>query len=853
MKHCIVILLLIPALLCSQPPVHTFAGSSANAFSAAKAVNSNSSVSSGTWSVGDIIFTNGFYSSGDGGSTKYVVKSDSTYTVDSVAVIPVNNGNYAVIQDLPVRFKAYGIKFDVDSFNIDVSGNVVTCSTCSFVDADTNKTIFAADWFWMGTTIEADANYQSSVANYAALPGSPTTNHIYKVLDASDDTQRTDLTGIQYYTYQNGWVWLKREVDMGFDVVSVTSPTTLTVSYTRPSAITGKAAIMGTNNKDRFYKMYEWSGTNQVSLHIDKGDFFIYDDNTTIHSFTSSTNLEWTGEGRGVSVMQYRYTSDTAGQVTNVNLPDNNFLGGIVGYAAASSGTNNISLSDFSVYTNPDNGFRGVDSRERVAFAFGNGTDKGQIKFDNVYHKGASSFLYSSTAGEVRVNNCEINGNQESEVGMQMFGLTTFFLTNSTIRNIGTPRTYTTFSLNNRGRGLYIHSDRNYEIRNNRFINIFGINQVFEGGQVDLVDTLNMYNYITGNTFVWDKPGANSVTAFYTGRISDHTLIEGNIINNKGTSGTLAFGFLLSGGATIKNNKFQRVLAFHNGSNVGTNNVFRSRQKVIASGNKYINSSIDFYSLSNANASFDYKLTNEFFFRDTIPGAGQVMRVLNSGSTGTNTLDIDFNDCDFRLYLDSPPNGSPMIFDESGSYGTITFNDCDFDVTDSDGGNHAFLLKQARSNFTFEFIDCTSPNDTVHFDLELANANITGQGNDFEYITYTGDVADDHSMSFRKALSPDTLTAAADLVSLDHNYNEFVVTGTTQIQNFLFSGTVDTYLDDFISGEFIINAAGNNVTLTTGGNFDLSSNLTIPDGGRCILEFNTAIDKFRVKGVTLGK
>ena len=63
---------------------------------------------------------------------------------------------------------------------------------------------------------------------------------------------------------------------MGFDVVSVTSPTTLTVSYTRPSAITGKAAIMGTNNKDRFYKLYEWSGTNQVSLHIDKGDFFIY-------------------------------------------------------------------------------------------------------------------------------------------------------------------------------------------------------------------------------------------------------------------------------------------------------------------------------------------------------------------------------------------------------------------------------------------------------------------------------------------------------------------------------------------------------------------------------------------------
>jgi len=849
----------------AQPPVHLFPGTTTDV--TADALPNHSALATSNAKSGQFIQTIGFYTPGDGGAATYYIEPPgySGY-IDTIHTVPMSSGSFAVFQGNPINFKQYGFKADVvENISVSISGNTVTCLSCSFAAADQDKAIYIERSFDVGGKLEAHPRFDAtSYPTFASTPSSYAGDTIVKVTNSADYNTRDTLTGEHYFIYNSshGWTAMLHLVDAVYNIDQVLSPTQIQINYTAPAALSNLTAHYGTNNKYRWDKIKELVNNTGISTNIDPGHYaieydmgtsdgatFYYDDG---QSSQGERAFNMSGSG-SESTLHFWYTSDTLGFVTDPSLPDNTFLGGFFNYSDPRSQADydicNFNLRDFNFKGIQYTGFRNVDGRNRGAFMFGTG--KGKINVQNVNGSGGDGFAYHSGQWDAEYQNITYDGLKSAEVGFQNFGEVSIKVDKFLIENVGPFHYYTVFSSNGRGRPMYTHPERSIWLSNGIFRNNTGVNhQLFSGGGVDSKDTTAIEQNFSNLKFEWTDDSGFEALGVYSGRVGERLDIDKTTFNAsglpKGQAGKTAI--LLNGEATISDANFNNIKAFAIGESVGTNNV-RLDGDSIATINfnnaAFKESSIDISSLAEPAPEFRINVDNFSLLVDSLAIGSNWIRI-TSADAGTQRLTTaKFSNGIIQGYLNNEvgtglPNETPLIFIESTQpKAHVIFDNVKFRLKTFGTGDNQFLIKQLRSDVTIEFNYCDAPpGDTIYIDTDASTPEpvILGKENDFRFIQMNDNGGYPHQMKLRRSVG-DTLASATTVTIEGIHHNEYYISGSTQIETIRFgiNGTAQRLVNDRYYLIFV-----DGLTIGTAGNFDLASPRVIPAGARVLIDYSSS-------------
>ncbi len=786
--------------------------------------------------IGDLITTAGFYTEGDGGGATYYFAGPSySGYVDSIHTTPVSGG-FLVFQGNEISTKQYGIVHDVvDQQTYSLSGTTVTCSGCSFTTADNNKVIYLEKSFSIADKLEADADYQGVVANYAAIPAG-SDGDIYKVTDPSDYSAEDTLSSVHYFarrTSSTGFRPYLHNTDSWYTISANISGTQVTIDDTpNPTNLTGLEGRYGTNNIYRHNKLIQLTNNIKIKV-IVNGDYLVasslddintynYDDSDA--NFDSVHEILW--EGVGNPTIHTVHIGDTLGALydQNIEFAINNFVNGFWNYGTVSTGDFvHYEFRNFTVKGQSFSGPRTMDGQTKGTFTFSTG-DK-SVTFNNVDAYGNDGFFYNSGVTKLRMYDCRIDGLYSGENMIQPFGSCEPIIVNCEFHDNGVRNFYSPDG-KSRGRIIYVNNNKPYDVRGNLFKNNEGHSVQFFTSGADVIDTINITQRSIGNTFAYDNGSLNGI-GYYTSRThNDFKSIGDNFV---GTNGSKLNAINFAGGATVANGTFRNA-TITNSYGVGTNNVYQDIEEgqIYVTDCKFYDSTVSIQSLSNGLRKYFY-FNNCYFYQTD--RQGWLYRVAGN-SNSDEYMEVEFNDCVFEGQYEMNNVGfrfeSRLVFAESFNRVNTEFNRCTFGLNQNPNTGLLILASTVRDSMTLTFNDCVNLLDTTYIEIADAEAVLKGSGNTFKELQIENTGGDtDHEFGFGTGVAPDTLTAAATTTTAIYDYDEYTVSGTATITQLIIpDGDLEQVTNATVTVHFIDAA-----TLDTGGNINASS-LAISAGDR---------------------
>ena len=751
--------------------------------------------------------------------------------------------------------KAFGIKHDLISKEkaFSLSGNVLTCNSCSFQAEDIGKAVYLEQVFWLGHKLEKAPYFGGTVDRFAQLP-SPTARKVWKVQSANDDPHRKDLEGAQYYAaVGKKWAYLNNYSDMWFSITEYIGPSQVKINYSAPSPLKELTGKYGTNNWETWLRLCQRSLKNGTNIALDSGPFGLFQSDKGEHRLnlrpsSKGRALSIRGNGPEQSIIHYHYTPDTMAFEPDPTKADNAFLHGFYGVDFADSQiVTRHSFSNFRLIGNTHASFRGVDGRSRRTFAFSDGA--GTVEFKNMEIIGGDGWYYCGGNWQMKATKVTYDGLQQAEVGIQQFSSGSIHLENCVLKNIGPPNAYATFTMGERGRSFYVRPETAFTAINCRFRNINGRGQFYSGGSKDQLDDPTIKQHFEKCEFLWDKTGISGM-GIYTSRVQQPSIIDCKFQATNG--GKMQRGILVSSGATIRDCFFDNGYALSNGTNVGSNTVYPKNQaaQTRVENCTFQNAQVDLQSVASQNAPHEFFFENCSFQHTTQKiNTGQMIRIIGKNPAKEALTTATFNNCKFRGVLPGKgPKGTPILFCEPNGKVKLFFKNTLLRMHSDNGRvQQVYLAKQLRGAVELHLENCTIlPDDTLRVDIDPytgeKGAKFFGSNNDIKHILYTTDTPIAQAYNLKSASCPKPLIAAKTLKGLQLNFDTYTVKGSIPIQ---YLGLFENKQSGQILKSSLRIIASGKITFQTGGNIAIDKAFSLKDGAEVRFQYDPKTGKFK--------
>lgn len=779
-----------------------------------------------------------------------VVESVAEDTVETFQIGKTNK--YFQLSDKTQVAKSVGLVNDALEIRFDISGSTLTAYTAVFDSSSVGKKVACVDCNSKLVTIDTLADYQGNVSVYANLPGSPNDGDIYKVTDNSDAPGESATSGLLYWLYATGtlngdrWQQVNPYDNDVWEITAYISPTQVTVNYSAPAVLTNIDGVTGTNNTVLFDRLMSYAVTKQTTtINLDGQYLFTYDLETsyTKTSTLENCSIEFVGTGKRNTKLFFKHvTDDFADGSLSTPIPPG-VSKGFIDFNQITQPTTSvfsIGIRGMTLEGHKKRPFRVDGKRRGPCLQIIGNQNIGDVTLENVVFANANSLTYFSD-GTITATNCEWNGNYEAESGLQQFGTAEFDGDKCRFYNIGQSVQRNELDLKDpNGRWFYTHPNRPFSLRNSFVYNINGLGQFFSGGGLDEPSALPAQHYFENVIFHQGTRDYVQNTGIYSSRVLDLILNTVKFVGGTQPNSSLWAVFGTSN-ITMTNCEFIRSWVFLNLPNVGTNNVFYGDYNQVIFDNCQIHDTrIDFYGHRANFPKIIYTLKDCIHTADTV--FNDVHRFLQGSRTGEPTT-VNFIRNTFTGNFGSF-NSSGWFFTESGKEIYANFIDCHFDNEHTEPGVTT-ISREFRDTTYMYFENCTSP-DQIYIDNNtLINGALRGKNNNFEGgLNVTTITSTSQLFEFNTNLVyPDTLTAGTNTLITDWNEGEFIITGATPIQNFLFSvGDPERVV---FTGDVIVTATGGNVDFVTGGN--VAEAFTITDGKSVVMTYNPKVPEFYLK------
>lgn len=781
-----------------------------------------------------------------------VVQGVAEDTIETFQIGKTNK--YFQLTNRELVAKSAGLINDALEIRFDISTNILTAYTAVFDSSSVGKKIPCVDCNSKESAIEALPTYQGSVANYAALPGSPTNGHVYKVLDNSDAPGESATTGVLYWLYATGtlngdrWQQVNPLDNDVWTITAFISSTQVNVSYTAPTPLTNIDGIVGTDNTIAFDRLLNYAVTKQqTTIRLDGQYLFTYDTETsyTKTSTLDNCSIEIIGTGKNNTKLFVKHTTDDFSDNDLITPIPPGVSKGFLDFnqlAQPTTSVFNLAVKQMTIQGHKKRPFRTDGKRRGPCLQLIGNSNIGDVILEGVVFANANSLTYFSD-GTVTANQCEWNGFNESESGIQLFGSSAFDGNQCRFYAIGQSVQRNELDLKDpNGRWFYCHPNRPFSLRNSFVYEINGLGQFFSGGGLDELSDIPAQHYFENVIFHLGNRDYVGNTAIYSSRVLDLILNTCKFIGGTQPNSSL-WGVFGTSNITMRNCEMINSWMFFNLPNVGSNNTFYGDiNQVLLDGCQIHDTRLDFYGHRTGYPKIVYTLKDCIHTVDS--SFNDVHRFLQGSRTGERT-EVNFIRNKFTGKFGGSYLTSGWFFVEHGKEIYGNFYDCFFDSQHTEPGITTFSREFRDSTYLY-FENCRSP-DQVYIDNNTLYSNtISGTNNNFEGgLLVTTTTSTTQKFKFNTNLVyPDTLTAATNVLITDWNEGEFIVTGATPIANFLFANGVNQERVIF-EGDIIVNATGGNVDFTTGGN--IASAFTIPDGKAVVMTYNPKTPGFFLK------